>query len=114
MRGRTPLGQRVDRAAPLEREQVVKQLRQVSRLEKHNSSLDAAALRRDINEAQGHIVGLRRRYLSREVAVPQGAQQPRRPMRHPSSARLGGAVVLNLGAGCVFLDLLNALLGVSF
>ena len=33
-------------------------LGQVSWLEKHDSPLDAVALRRDINEAQAHIVGL--------------------------------------------------------
>jgi len=38
---------------------------QVSWLEKHDSALDAAALRRDINGAQAHIAGLRRRYLGR-------------------------------------------------
>jgi hypothetical protein len=49
----------------------------VSWLEKHDSSLDAAALRRDINEAQAHIVGLHRRYLAGGIAASQGAQQVR-------------------------------------
>lgn len=54
-----------------------KMISQVSWLEKHNSPLDAVALRRDITEAQAHIVGLRQRYLSAEVAASQGAQQAR-------------------------------------
>jgi hypothetical protein len=46
---------------------------QVTRLEKHGSRLDAAALRRDVNEAQAHITRLHRRYLGGETATPQRA-----------------------------------------
>jgi hypothetical protein len=46
-------------------------------LEKHDSPLDAASLRRDINEAQAHIAGLQRRYLGGETAASQHAQQVR-------------------------------------
>jgi hypothetical protein len=45
-------------------------------LEKHGSGLDAAALRRDINEAQAHITRLQGRFLG-ETAAPQRAQQAR-------------------------------------
>ena len=38
-----------------------KMISQMRWLEKHDSQLDAAALRRDINEAQAHIVHLQRR-----------------------------------------------------
>jgi len=44
-----------------------KMINQVIWLEKHESQLDAAALRRDIHEAQGHIIGLQRRYLGGAV-----------------------------------------------
>jgi hypothetical protein len=40
-----------------------KMVSQVTWLEKHDSQSDAVALRRDITEAQTHIVGLQRRYL---------------------------------------------------
>ena len=43
---------------------------QANRLEKLDSQRDAAALRRDIDEAQAHIVGLRHRYLGVETPVP--------------------------------------------
>ncbi|MFZ1161678.1 hypothetical protein [Mycobacterium sp.] len=39
-------------------------------LEKHDSQLDAAALRRDNNEAQAHIAQLQRRYLGGETLAP--------------------------------------------
>lgn len=54
-----------------------KMVSQVSWLEKHDSQLDAAALRRDINEAQAHIVGLQRRYLGGEIAASQHAKLAR-------------------------------------
>jgi hypothetical protein len=54
-----------------------KMVSQASWLEKHDSPLDAAALRRDINEAQAHIAGLKRSYLGGEIAAAQGAQQAR-------------------------------------
>jgi hypothetical protein len=38
-------------------------IRQLSWLEQQGSHLEAAALRRDINEAQAHITRLHRRYL---------------------------------------------------
>ena len=44
---------------------------QADRLEKLDSQRDAAALRRDIDEAQAHIVGLRRRYLGVETHAPR-------------------------------------------
>lgn len=62
-----------------------KMISQVSWLEKHDSPLDAAALRRDINEAQAHIVGLRRRYLNGELAGSQDAQQARERRRDCAS-----------------------------
>jgi hypothetical protein len=43
-----------------------KMIGQMSVLEKHGSSLEAAGLRRDINEAQSHITRLRHRYLGGE------------------------------------------------
>lgn len=39
-----------------------KMISQMTRLEKHGSQLEAAALRRDLNEAQAHITRLHRRY----------------------------------------------------
>lgn len=51
-----------------------KLISQVNWLERHGSPLDATALRRDINEAQGHITRLQRRYLS-------GAVQASPPLR---------------------------------
>lgn len=48
-----------------------KMISQMSWLEKHGAQLHAAALRRDINEAQAHIVGLRRRYLGVETHAPR-------------------------------------------
>ena len=44
-----------------------KMITQVNWLEKNGAQLDAAALRRDIHEAQGHIIGLQRRYLGGAV-----------------------------------------------
>ena len=40
-----------------------KMISQMTWLQKRGAQLDAAALRRDIHEAQGHIIGLQRRYL---------------------------------------------------
>jgi hypothetical protein len=42
----------------------------MTRLEKHNCRRDAAALRRDINEADAHINRLRSRYLGLETPPP--------------------------------------------
>ena len=47
-----------------------KMINQMNWLEKHDSQMDAAALRRDINEAQNHITRLHRRYLSAEPVGP--------------------------------------------
>jgi hypothetical protein len=46
-----------------------KMISQVSWLEKHDSPREAAALRRDINEAQAHIAALQRRYMGVDHAV---------------------------------------------
>ena len=54
-----------------------KMIGQVNWLERHGSALDAAALRRDINEAQAHIIGLQRRYLGRGVRAFQPVRQVR-------------------------------------
>jgi hypothetical protein len=50
---------------------------QVNWLERHGSPLDATALRRDINEAQAHIIGLQRRYSDRGVRAVQPVRQAR-------------------------------------
>ena len=44
-----------------------KMISRMTRLEKHGARLDAAALRRDIDEAQTHITRLQRRYLGGDV-----------------------------------------------
>ena len=44
-----------------------KMISRMTRLEKHGAQLDAAALRRDIDEAQTHITRLQRRYLGGDV-----------------------------------------------
>jgi hypothetical protein len=54
-----------------------KMIGQVVWLEKHGSPLEATALRRDINEAQAHIIGLQRRYLGRAVQASQPVRQAR-------------------------------------
>jgi hypothetical protein len=46
-----------------------KMIAQMTVLEKHGSSIEAAGLRRDINEAQSHITRLRQRYLGGEPLV---------------------------------------------
>jgi hypothetical protein len=46
-----------------------KMLSQMDRLEKHGSRREAAALRRDVNEAQALISRLRRRYLGGEPVL---------------------------------------------
>jgi hypothetical protein len=50
---------------------------QVNWLERHGSQLEATALRRDINEAQAHIIGLQRRYSGRGVRAFQPVRQAR-------------------------------------
>jgi hypothetical protein len=48
-----------------------KMISQMTWLERHGAQLEAAALRRDINEAQAHIAGLQRRYVGGEIAASQ-------------------------------------------
>jgi hypothetical protein len=54
-----------------------KMISQMTWLEKHDRQLDAAALRRDVDEAQAHIIGLQRRYLGRSVQASQPVRQAR-------------------------------------
>jgi hypothetical protein len=46
-------------------------------LERRGCRLDAAALRRDVNEAQAHITRLQRRYLGGDVQASQPVRQAR-------------------------------------
>jgi hypothetical protein len=46
-------------------------------LERHGAQSEAAALRRDIHEAQAHIIGLQRRYMGGAVQATQPARQAR-------------------------------------
>ena len=48
-----------------------KMIGQMIWLEKHDAKLGAAALQRDINEAQPHITRLQHRYLVGEVGASQ-------------------------------------------
>jgi hypothetical protein len=50
-------------------------IRQLSWLGEQDSQLEATALRRDINEAQAHIIRLQRRYLG--ASTPQRVEQAR-------------------------------------
>jgi hypothetical protein len=52
-----------------------KMISQMSRLEKYGAHRDAAALQRDISEAEAHIANMRRRYLGGDLAASQRAQQ---------------------------------------
>ena len=54
-----------------------KMISQMTWLQKRGAQLDAAALRRDIHEAQAHITGLQRRYLSGDVQASQPAREAR-------------------------------------
>jgi hypothetical protein len=54
-----------------------KMIGQVNWPKRHGPPLDATALRRDINEAQVHIIGLQRRYLGRGVRAFQPVRQAR-------------------------------------
>ena len=54
-----------------------KMISQITWLEKHDRQLYAAALRRDVNEAQAHITRLQRRYLGGDVQAPQPVRQAR-------------------------------------
>lgn len=69
-----------------------KMIGQVNWLEKYGSPLDAAALRRDINEAQAHITGLQHRYyLGRAVQASQPVRRPGKTFR-AAPTLLRGAV----------------------
>jgi hypothetical protein len=48
-----------------------KMISRMSRLEKYGAHRDAAALRRDISEAEAHITNMRRRYLGGDLAASQ-------------------------------------------
>ena len=52
-----------------------KTIRQLRWLGEQDSQLEAAALRRDVNEAQAHIIRLQRRYLV--ASAPQRVEQAR-------------------------------------
>jgi hypothetical protein len=54
-----------------------KMISRMTWLEKHGAQLDAAALRRDLDEAQTHITRLQRRYLGGDVQASQPVRQPR-------------------------------------
>jgi hypothetical protein len=54
-----------------------KMIGQVNWLERHGSPLDATALRRDINEAQAHIIRLQRRYSDSGARAFQPVRQAR-------------------------------------
>ncbi|HME76594.1 MAG TPA: hypothetical protein VKI00_13360 [Mycobacterium sp.] len=47
-------------------------------LERRGARLDAAALRRDVNEAQAHITRLQRRYLGGDVQASPPVRQARK------------------------------------
>jgi hypothetical protein len=49
----------------------------MTRLERHGAQSEAAALRRDINEAQAHITHLQRRYLRGVMQASQPLRQAR-------------------------------------
>ena len=48
-----------------------KMISRMTWLERHGAQLEAAALRRDINEAEAHIASLQRRYVGGEIAASQ-------------------------------------------
>jgi hypothetical protein len=52
-----------------------KMISQMTWLEKHDRQLDAAALRRDVNEAQAHITRLHRCYLGGDLQASQPVRQ---------------------------------------
>jgi hypothetical protein len=54
-----------------------KMISRMTWLERHGAHLEAAALRRDINEAEAHIAGLQRRYLGGDVQASQSVRQSR-------------------------------------
>ena len=48
-------------------------------LEKHDRQSDAAALRRDVDQAQAHITHLHSHYLGRDIRASQPVRQARYP-----------------------------------
>jgi hypothetical protein len=54
-----------------------KMISRMTRLERHGALSEAAALRRDVNEAQAHIIGLQSRYLGADVQASQPVRQAR-------------------------------------
>jgi hypothetical protein len=54
-----------------------KMISRMTWLERHGAQSEAAALRRDVNEAQAHVIGLQRRYLGGDVQAAQPARQAR-------------------------------------
>jgi hypothetical protein len=70
-----------------------KMISQMEWLEKHDRHRDAAALRRDIDEAESLITRLRRRYLGGEIRAPLPARQPSYgPPKHRVAAIQPGRV----------------------
>jgi hypothetical protein len=49
----------------------------MTRLERHGAQSEAAALRRDVNDAQAHITRLHRRCLGGDVQASQPVRQAR-------------------------------------
>ena len=62
------------RALCVARDQMISRM---SRLEKYGAHRDAAALRRDISEADAYITNMRCRYLGGDLAVSQRVQRAR-------------------------------------
>lgn len=54
-----------------------KMISRMTWLERHGAQSEAAALRRDVNEAQAHITRLHRRYLGGDMQSAQPARQAR-------------------------------------
>ena len=71
-----------------------KMMGEVNWLERHGSPLDATALRRDINEAQAHIIGLQRRYLARGGGHFNPFVRPGNTIRAAPSPPRGGTIPL--------------------
>jgi hypothetical protein len=53
-----------------------KMISRMTWLERHGAQSEAAALRRDVNEAQAHIIGLQRRYLGGDLQASQPVRKP--------------------------------------
>jgi hypothetical protein len=54
-----------------------KMISRMTWLERHGAQSEAAALRRDVNEAQAHITRLHRRYLGGDMQASQPDRQAR-------------------------------------